>query len=426
MILFYRIFTSLIYPFLILLIYFRKILKKEDSLRYKEKIFSSNFNAVKNNNRKLIWFHAASIGEFNSIIPIVLELNKKKYYEFLITTTTLSSSLLVRDQFKNMNNVQHRFLPLDVKFLIEKFIDLWKPNFIFLVDSEIWPNLLLKVNKEKIPLMLLNGRITFKSYKRWKLFPKTAKKIFGLFDLCLTSNLETKKYLEELNCKKVYCYGNIKLVNEIDKNQIHNVNSDVLIHKRFWFAASIHDDEEIICLKTHYELKKKYKKILSIIAPRHMERVKKIESLCQKYNFKTQILEEGEKISTDSEILILNKFGILQNYFKYAKSVFIGKSLIKKKENDGGQNPIDAAKLGCKIYHGPYIYNFREIYNFLEKNNISKQVNNYLELSENLVNDLENPLKKESNAYSFINSLGQTTLRDTVKKINEFINNENF
>ena len=133
MILFYRIFTSLIYPFLILLIYFRKILKKEDSLRYKEKIFSSNFNAVKNNNRKLIWFHAASIGEFNSIIPIVLELNKKKYYEFLITTTTLSSSLLVRDQFKNMNNVQHRFLPLDVKFLIEKFIDLWKPNFIFLV-----------------------------------------------------------------------------------------------------------------------------------------------------------------------------------------------------------------------------------------------------------------------------------------------------
>ena len=104
-----------------------------------------------------------------------------------------------------------------------------------------------------------------------EIFPKTAKKIFGLFDLCLTSNLETKKYLEELQLQKVYCYGNIKLVNEIDKNQIHNVNSDVLIHKRFWFAASIHDDEEIICLKTHYELKKKYKKILSIIAPRHME-----------------------------------------------------------------------------------------------------------------------------------------------------------
>ena len=177
----------------------------------------------------------------------------------MITTTTLSSSLLARDQFKNMSNVHHRFLPLDIKFLIEKFIDLWRPNLIFLVDSEVWPNLLLKVNNEKIPLILLNGRITQKTFKRWKLFPKTAKKIFSLFDLCLTSNLETKKYLEELNCKKVYFYGNIKLINKINENQIHNVSSDILSSKRFWLAASIHKDEEIICLKTHYHLKKKYK-----------------------------------------------------------------------------------------------------------------------------------------------------------------------
>ena len=424
MILFYRILTSLIYPFLVLYIFFRKIKKKEDHLRFKEKIFSSNFKVIRDKNKNLIWFHAASIGEFKSIIPILLELNKQ-YYEFLITTTTLSSSLLARDQFKNMSNVHHRFLPLDIKFLIEKFIDLWRPNLIFLVDSEVWPNLLLKVNNEKIPLILLNGRITQKTFKRWKLFPKTAKKIFSLFDLCLTSNLETKKYLEELNCKKVYFYGNLKLINKINENQIHNVSSDILSSKRFWLAASIHKDEEIICLKTHYHLKKKYKKILSIIAPRHIERVKKIKSLFQKYNLKVQILEEGEKISEDAEVLILNTFGILQNYFKYAKSVFIGKSLIKKLENDGGQNPIDAAKLGCKIYHGPYVYNFREIYDLLEKKNISKQISTYLELSENLVNDLENPLKKESDATSSINSLGQITFKDTMKKINEFINNEN-
>ena len=148
--------------------------------------------------------------------------------------------------------------------------------------------------------------------------------------------------------------------------------------------------------------------------------------MCQKYNLKVQILEEGEKIYEDTEVLILNAFGVLQNYFKYAKSVFIGKSLIKKLENDGGQNPIDAAKLGCKIYHGPYVYNFREIYNLLEKKNISKQIITYSELSENLVNDLKNPLKKESDANSSINSLGQITFKDTMKKINEFINNENF
>ena len=130
MILFYRILTSLIYPFLVLYIFFRKIMKKEDHLRFKEKIFSSKFKVIRNKNKNLIWFHAASIGEFKSIIPILLGLNKQ-YYEFLITTTTLSSSLLARDQFKNMSNVHHRFLPLDIKFLIEKFIDLWRPNLIF-------------------------------------------------------------------------------------------------------------------------------------------------------------------------------------------------------------------------------------------------------------------------------------------------------
>ena len=426
MILFYRIFTSLIYPFLILFIFIRKIKKKEDHLRFKEKIFPSNFNVLRNKNKKLIWFHAASIGEFNSILPILSELNKKQHYEFLITTTTLSSSLLAGDLLKGMSNVQHRFLPLDVKFLIDKFVNLWEPNLIFLVDSEVWPNLLLKVNKEKIPLTLLNGRITHKTYKRWKLFPETAKKIFGLFDLCLASNLETKKYLEEFNCKKVYFYGNIKLVNKIDQSKIHNVSSDILTKKNFWLAASIHKDEEIICLKTHYQLKKKYRDILSIIAPRHIERVKKIESLCIENNLKFQILKEGEKISADSEIVILNTFGVLQNYFKYAKSVLIGKSLIKKLKNDGGQNPIDAAKLGCKVYHGPYVYNFKEIYNFLEKNNISKQINNYLELSENLINDFKNSIKKETGISSSINSLGQVTFRDTMKKIYDFINNENF
>ena len=137
-----------------------------------------------------------------------------------------------------------------------------------------------------------------------------------------------------------------------------------------------------------------------------------------------QILKKNEKIIIGKEIIIINSFGILQEYFKCAKSVFIGKSLIKKLENDGGQNPIDAAKLGCKIYHGPYVYNFKEIYNILNKKKISKKVKNIKDLSSNLIKDLKNVKKKQDQITKGFNNLGKKTLIATMKDINNFISNE--
>ena len=173
-----------------------------------------------------------------------------------------------------------------------------------------------------------------------------------------------------MNAKNIYFNGNIKLINNINKNDIKNFNEKILLQNRFWLAASTHEGEEILCLKTHVKLKEKYKNIKTIIAPRHIDRVQSIKNLCKTFNLNAQILNKDEIFLEDKEIFIINSFGVLQNYFKYAKSVFIGKSTISKLENDGGQNPIDAAKLGCKIYHGPYVYNFKEIYDILEKNNI--------------------------------------------------------
>jgi 3-deoxy-D-manno-octulosonic-acid transferase len=424
MFLFYRVFTNLLYPFLSILIFFRKIIKKENHIRYKEKIFSSNFNVVKKNNCKLFLFHAASIGEFKSILPIIEEINKKENIEFLVTTTTLSSANLAEEEFKKYDNIQHRFFPLDVGFLMQKFLSSWKPDVIFLVDSEIWPNFLLSANKNKIPLILINARITSKTFKKWMFFPKTAKKIFNLFDLCLTSNLETKNFLLKLNAKNIFFNGNIKFIKRISKNEINNLNKQTLINNKFWFAASTHENEEIFCLRTHLKIKKKFKNIITIIAPRHIDRVKNIKKLFDKFDLKTQILNKNEIILKDREIIIINSFGVLSNYFKYAKSVFIGKSTIKKLINSGGQSPIDAAHLGCKIYHGPYVYNFKEIYDFLEKNNISKKIDNFEELSMNLIKDLENVNNKENKISILINNLGQKILNDTMKNINNFLFDE--
>ena len=184
----YRAFSIFLYPFLIIFFYYRKIIKKEDPKRFKEKIFSSHFKINKKEKSKLIWFHAASIGEFKSILPIINQLNvDKKDLQILITTTTFSSGNLAAKELKKFDNVQHRYFPLDVDFIINRFLYLWSPDKIFLVDSEIWPNLILNAKKHKSPIALINARLTSKSFNRWMIFPKVAKKIFGIFDLFICS-----------------------------------------------------------------------------------------------------------------------------------------------------------------------------------------------------------------------------------------------
>ena len=425
MILLYKVLSSFLYPFLVLMIYLRRFLGKEDLTRFKEKIFPSSFNIINKKNSKLLWFHAASIGEFRSIIPLIHQLNiHNKNYSFLITTTTLSSGNLVKKEFINNDNIFHRYLPLDVPFLIEKFISKWKPDRIFLIDSEIWPNLILKTKNHKIPIALLNARLTAKSYSKWIMFPVTAKKIFNIFKLCMCSNFETKKFLEKLNVQNIFFKGNIKFIGKVDEKKIKSLNEKFFSTNKFWFAASTHEEEEIFCLKTHLILKKKYSNVITIIAPRHIERSQKIKTLAEKMDLNVQILNPNEIILENKQIIIVNYFGVLNEFFKYARSVFIGKSMIKRLEKVGGQNPIEAAKLDCKIYHGPYVYNFKEIYEILEKNNISQVVNNYDELGKNLLIDLENNIKQNKKKSDLLKAYGQKTLDDTMILLNNFISNE--
>ncbi len=426
MILAYRILSNFLYPFLFIFLYLRVFLKKEDPKRFKEKLFTSHFNVKRKDELKLIWFHAASIGEFKSIVPLIEQLNtNKKSYEFLITTSTLSSGNLAKSELKNLYNVHHRYFPFDVSFLIDKFLQLWRPEKIFLVDSEIWPNLILKSKARKIPLGIINARLTEKSFNRWSIFPKTAEKIFSVFDLCLCSNKETQNYLGKLRARNVRYEGNLKLIKKININKINEKNSDILSKIRFWFAASIHEEEDIFCLKIHNELKKSYKDIITIIAPRHLNTVEKIKILSEKKNFKVQILNRDDKISEDKEILIVNSFGFLQSYFKHAKSVFIGKSIVPRLKHDSGQSPIDAAKLNCKIYHGPYVSNFKELYEILKINKISHRIDNYLELSKKLILDLKENQKKERFDVNYIRKMEINILINTMNVVNNFLQDEN-
>ncbi len=421
---FYRAFTFVLYPLLIILIFLRKFSKKEDNKRYKEKIFSSHFNIQRKQNFKLFWFHAASIGELKSILPVINELSKKKnHLEFLITTVTLSSSLIAEKELKKFSNAKHRFFPLDVNFLINRFLNLWKPDAIFLVDSEIWPNLILSAKEKKIPIAIINARITKKTFLRWNYFKSFAKEIFNSFDFSLSSNSETVNFLNIFNAKNIFFEGNLKLSNQIKLEEIKDINDNLLKESKVWVAASTHEGEEIFCIKTHLLLKKDLKNVISIIAPRHINRINQIEKLCQSFNLNYQVLRKGELIQEKKEIIIINYFGNLPAYFKLASSVFVGKSLIKKLKDVGGQNPIEAAKLGCKIYHGPYIYNFFEIYKILNQNHVSRKV----ESSYELANFLKSDFTSENNEKlsSFMDSIGKKTLDSNMKVINKFLFHEN-
>ena len=418
----YRFLTFLLFPALIILIHFRKLINKEHKIRYKEKLFKSSFLANRNISNKLYWFHASSIGETMSIIPLIKELNKNNQnLDFLITTVTLSSARLVDKDLKELENIKHRFFPLDVNHLVKNFLDTWKPNLICFVDSEIWPNFLLEIKKRNIPLALLNGRITQKTFNRWKIFKNSAKLIFNRFDICVTSNLDSKNYLEALQVKNIKNFGNLKFCVPNETKSLNKANRDSLNKFKTWCAASTHKGEELFCLKTHLEVKKKIQNLLTIIIPRHIHRVDDIKKLSKKFKLNSQILNEGEQINSNAEVLIINSFGTLQKYFAYCNDVFIGKSMIKKLESVGGQNPIEAAKQGCRIYHGPFVYNFKEIYHLLKSYDISEQVENYTGLSKKLIENLNKEKKTDQKKIEILNIYGQKILENTIQELNNIV-----
>jgi len=418
---FYKILTYLLYPFLILLIYLRRFLNKEDKERFKEKIFFHDEPQIK---KKLIWFHGASIGEINSIIPIIKYFLKDKDFKILITSVTLSSVKILSDEFKYEKNVSHKFFPMDVTFLMKDFINKYNPSSVIFVDSEIWPNCISEIKKKNIPIVLLNARITDKTLKRWLLIKKFAKQIFSSFDICIASSKNSQENLKKLGVKDTIYFGNLKFVNNLKKLDKLNENIVKSFNERkIWLAASTHPNEEIICVETHKLLKKKIPNLLTLIAPRHINRINEIISKIKKTNIKLQVIDDNDNsINENTEIVLINSFGSLNKYYQYCKNIFMGKSLNKKLILVGGQNPLEAARLGCKIYHGPFTYNFKEIYEYLETLGISELIKNHEDLCDKIMNDMNSNFKVDDVKVNKINKFGQDIFDNTVKKLEQTIN----
>ena len=411
----YRALTNLLIVFSPIIIIFRLIKKKEHPIRFKEKLC---FFSKKRGLGKLVWFHGSSVGEILSVVPIIENLERdKSINKILLTTSTLSSSNILK-KFKFKKTI-HQFFPIDNNYFSKKFLNYWKPNTIFFIESEIWPNFLINIKKKEIPLILLNARITKKSFKKWKKISKFSKLVFECFNQALAQNRETKKYLNKLGIKKVKLLGNLKFAEKKSKIK-KDLDKNLKIFfksKKIWCASSTHDNEEIISAIAHKSLKKKFKNLITIIIPRHTNRVDIIIKEIENLGLIAHLHSSKSKIKKNTEIYIVDTYGETEKFFNICKTVFLGGSLIKH----GGQNPLEAARLGCKVIHGPNINNFNEIYSLLDKNKISIKVNNLNQLIEKVRIILKKNVSSAKLIYK-LKKLGNVILYSTLLEIKKIIN----
>ena len=389
----------------------RYFLGKEDKKRFKEKfcLFSK-----RNNSRETIWIHGASVGEILSIIPIIKELEKDKNIKKILLTSSTTSSASVVLKFKFKKTV-HQYYPLDINFLTKFFINYWKPKIAIFVDSEVWPNMYKNLYRKKIPLILLNARITKKSFNRWKFFPNFSKAIFSKITLALPQNSETKQYLHLLGVKNIKIAGNLKYFGNLEKKKIKNDLSNKFYKRNIWCAASTHKEEEKFIGRVHNELRSEIKNLITIIIPRHINRTKSIINELNGIGLKYQLHSENKKIKKNTDIYLVDTYGEAIKFYLLSKLTFLGGSLVKH----GGQNPLEPAREGNYILYGPNISNFKEVYKMLNFLKIAKKINSIKEVKKIVLKRIN--FNQNNKAKFKLKNIGNKILAKNLLEIKKFI-----
>ena len=409
----YKIFAYLIYPFVPIYLNDRIRSNKELKDRIDERYGISTIDRKKG---KLIWIHAASIGESLSVLPVIKELEKnKKIKQILVTTGTTTSAKIMKNKLKG--KAFHQFIPIDIPIFVERFLDHWKPSLSIFVESEIWPNFIFALKNRNIKLMILNGRMTVKSYNSWSRFKKTALTLFENFDLCCTQSKDSTFFYKNLGIKNTTYTGNLKFASKpqaVDNKKL-KILKKMFKGRKILLAASTHEGEEEIIANITLSLKKKYKNFVSIIVPRHPNRS---EFFSNKQKLKIAYRSKDQDISSNTSIYIADTIGELNLFYELANFIFVGGSLV----NHGGQNPIEAAFLGKTIIHGPNIMNFADVYEILSHMKLTYPVNNERQLKMYI----DEKYKGSNNSVSTpgssrIKKEGEQALKNSIQAINQLL-----
>jgi 3-deoxy-D-manno-octulosonic-acid transferase len=347
---------------------------------------------------EVIWFHAASVGESIALLGLIENIvEERPLTNILITTGTTASANLINTRLPK--KTIHQYVPLDVGKFVCNFLDHWRPNLAVFTESELWPCLIATAHARKVPLILINARISRKSFSKWKWLKGLVSSILSKFDIILCQDENTAKFIRKLSKSKI----DPKVVGSLKESapplpfseEDRSVISNQIGSRPIWLAASTHEREELMMAEAHEYARRFSRRLLLIIVPRHPNRGKKICSDLRNLGWQVSLRSDGEKINNYTEIYIADTFGEMGLWYRISSISFLGGSMTEV----GGHNPFEPATLGSAILHGPHVWSAAEAYEELGKVKASLQVKNPEELSQAIV-DLLNPDTNASMAKS--------------------------
>ena len=371
----YKIVTSALSPLVSVWLRIRLLQGKESRERFSERF---GFSKIARPKGTLLWLHAASVGEANSVVMLIEQIQSRfPEVNILLTTGTVTSANLIEK--RNPKNVIHQFVPIDTPEATNRFLRHWRPDIGFWVESELWPNLVINAKARGCFMIIINGRMSVGSYNSWQKFAVLMiYQMLNCFELVFAQNENDAQRFRALGAKDVRCVGNLKYdatslpCNEADLFAMQQAIGT----RQLWLAASTHYNEEEQIIKTHNILIATHPNLLTIIAPRHPQRGEEIAKLLSTHG-KVALRSRGDKITPDSKFYVADTLGELGLFYRLSEIVFMGGSLIKH----GGQNPLEASRLRCCIITGMHTENFAEIYSEMESLSICIGVQNATELA---------------------------------------------
>ena len=309
----------------------------------------------------LVWVHGASVGEMLAAIALIERLRAQDF-AVLVTSGTVTSAALAEQRLPN--GVTHQFIPLDAPRFVRRFLDHWRPGLALFVESDLWPNLICSSAKRKIPMIIINGRLSERSFKRWRRVPGVIAALLNQFDLCLAQSATDAERYAKLGAPRVSATGNLKLdvpALPADEAALRRLK-DIVGKRPVMLAASTHAGEEAAVIGAHRRLRAKFPSLLTIVVPRHPARGESIAEEAKGAGLSVALRSRRAQPMPDIGIYIADTLGELGLMYRLAPIVFMGGSLA----SHGGQNPIEAIRLGAAIIHGSQVWNFAEIYAALD------------------------------------------------------------
>ena len=334
----------------------------------------------------LVWIHGASVGEVLAAAALIERLRALNL-RILLTSGTVTSAAIVAKRFPA--DIIHQYVPYDSPRYVARFLDHWRPSLALFIESDLWPNLILSSAARRLPMVLINGRMSHRSFPRWRRVSSTISALLGRFDVCLAQSRVDAERFTALGSRNVVVTGNLKLdvpAPPADFTKLERLMS-VTRGRPVIVAASTHPGEEEILIEAHRALVGFFPSLLTVIVPRHPGRGEAISRMISAAGLHAALRSREELPTAATDIYVADTMGELGLFYRLSPIVFMGGSLVEH----GGQNPIEAVKLGASVVHGPHVFNFSDVYEALDSGGGAKQADTQEALVKQLGRLLADP-----------------------------------